>query len=239
MTGLDIIKRALRTLGVIAPGESLPAAEAQQALDLLQAMFDTWRTQRLLCYVVDTEDFALTGSASYTYGPGGDFVAVRPVFLDRLSVVQNAGGANELEVPLRVIRTAQEWQTIHDKTLTSTWPTAVYLQNGMPQKTLTFWPVPSDTALTARIYAWVSITGLADLATVYTFAPGYEEAIVYNLALRLAPEWGAAVPPIVLDLAAQRMGDVKRTNVNQDVLVLDRALRRRAGYDIYADGYQG
>lgn len=243
MTGRSLIRRALRTLGVTDPGENISPVEVQDNMDLLRSMLNTWRTQRLLCYVVRIETFELVANQqTYTLGPGGDFeYAVRPVFIDRIGAVQNVGSVNELELPLYVLRAAQDWQAILNKLTQSAWPIKVYVTMDFPLITLTYWPVPNGgLALSTRIYTYVSIDGLQDASTEYEFAPGYEEALVYNLALRMAPEYGVAATDLVRDLAASRMADVKRTNVAYDRLVLDPALpgRQRRHYNYMTDQYQ-
>jgi hypothetical protein len=240
MTGLTVIRRSLRALAVLAPAEPLQAQEAEDALGVMASMLDTWRTQKLLCYVVTYTDYPLVvGQQVYTLGPGGDFAQSRPVFVDRVSTVRRPGEKQELEQPLIVLRSALEWQAVRPKPIDSAWPTKVYIDTDFPLKHLRFWPVVQAGPLYARIYWWQSISGLADLATEYEFAPGYEEAIVYNLALRLAPEFGVDASPLVRELAAARMGDVKRTNLNADILVLDRALPgRRRFYNYLTDMFQ-
>lgn len=240
MTGLTVIRRALRAIAVHAPAETLQPQDAEDALGVLKSMLDTWRTQKLLCYVVMATDYPLVvGQEVYTLGPGGDFPQPRAVFVDRMSAVQSKGQPHELEQPLIVIRTAQEWQAVRPKPLDSTWPRKVYIDTDFPLKHVSFWPVLQSGSLHVRIYWWQAIAGLVDLATEYEFAPGYEEAIIYNLALRLAPEFGVEASALVRELAAARMADVKRTNLNYDILVLDRALPgRRQFYNYLTDQYQ-
>lgn len=241
MTGLYIIRRALSAVGVRAITESVSAEDAEHARQILKGMLDTWRTQRMLCYFVEAEDYTfVSGQQVYTYGPGGNFNAVRPVFVDRISAVQDVGTPQEWEQGLVVVRSDQEWQAVPNKTETSTWPQKVYVQMDNPLIRLKFWPVVAGgPTLTARIYRWVSIEGLLNLSTDYTFAPGFEEAIIYNLAVRCAPDFGMPVPATVQTLADESMGNVKRTNQSYDVLVLDPTFRRARYWDVYSGTYVG
>lgn len=229
MTGFELARASLLVLGIVSPGEGLSPDQSQQVLANIRRMIDTWRTQRLLCYVEETHDYLLvSGQQTYTFGPGGNFDTIRPVYIDRIGVVQHRGAQNELELPLYVERSGQSWQAVLNKETRSAWPIKVYIETDYPLAKLKYWPVMNgNVTLYTRIYTFVSITGLANLSTNYTFAPGYEEALVYNLAIRLAPEWGVAMPDIVRDLANSRMADVKRTNVPNDVMVLDPALPGR------------
>jgi hypothetical protein len=50
ITALDIIKRALRLIGIVASGESVASDEAQDGLMSLNAMIDSWKAQGIDCY---------------------------------------------------------------------------------------------------------------------------------------------------------------------------------------------
>jgi hypothetical protein len=79
-TALDIIKRAMRLDRVYGIGETPSADEAQACLDALNSMLDLWATQRLYVYVNVTDVISLAAStASFTIGPTGTTVSVRPV----------------------------------------------------------------------------------------------------------------------------------------------------------------
>jgi hypothetical protein len=60
------------------------------------------------------------------------------------------------------------------------------------------------------------------------------EAIRYNLALRLATEWGRPLDQAVIMLAAESMGVVKRANKVVAELRVDNALLPNGGqFNIY------
>ena len=81
-TANDIIQRALRRLGVHAPGESVSGAVAADAFEDLNDMLESWALEGLLVVGSVLENFALTsGTAEYTYGSGGDFDSERPIRL--------------------------------------------------------------------------------------------------------------------------------------------------------------
>ena len=50
----DIIRSAMRKIGVLAAGEPLPANEGDDALEVLTDMIDAWSTETLLIPVVGT-----------------------------------------------------------------------------------------------------------------------------------------------------------------------------------------
>lgn len=71
-TALDIITKSLRAIGAYAPGESIAAADANDALDMLNDMVDTWSNATMMIPYVTEIIFTLTtGKYQYTIGPGG------------------------------------------------------------------------------------------------------------------------------------------------------------------------
>lgn len=235
MTARDMIERALRLIGALAAGEPMTASEAQDGLRALQAMVNEWGAQRLTMYQVQRLVFPLVvNQVSYTIGPGGNFNTVRPEWIENASVVQNNGALNELELRLDPIMNAQAWRTIMNKRLTSTLPTKLFYDPTFPLGTLYFWPILQSGTLHTALYIPLAIAGFTNLTTDFTFPPAYEKALTYNLALELAPEFGAQVPEDVKEQAQRSLGRVKTANANMDVMSLDPALyrtRSKYGWD--------
>jgi len=239
MTGLQTIRRSLRLIGAIAPGESIPDDEAQDALTALQAMFDSFAAQRLTIYQIEEAlHLLVSGTQTYTIGPGGNINRARPMSIYGAAWVQNLGQQSELELPITVFST-QDWQRLPSKETTSTLPLGVYYDRAYPLGNLSLFPIVtgSSSAVYLKLYLPTAITGFANLTTAYAFPPGYDEAIVYNLALRLAPEWGLEVPSGVATMAAEFLGNVKRSNEILEVLFVDGALlfRRDGLYNYRTD----
>ena len=67
--------------------------------------------------------------------------------------------------------------------------------------------------------------------------PGYQEAFLYALALRLCTPFGRPVPPLLPQLMTEAMANMKRPNVDPGLLGVDAALTIGvgSGYNVYAD----
>ena len=63
-----------------------------------------------------------------------------------------------------------------------------------------------------------------DLNTNYVVAPGYEEALVYNLAVRYAPELSRPLDQTVVRMAQDSLARVKVANIPLDEMRIDPAL---------------
>jgi hypothetical protein len=106
----------------------------------------------------------------------------------------------------------------------------LYYEPSYPLGRIFMYPVPSGGQL--HITTWTPLTSFAASDDV-ALPPGYQEAITYQLAARLAPEYGVQVPPAVAMLAKAAKADIKRVNFRQPVM--DTGLMDGRRYDIKAD----
>ena len=107
--------------------------------------------------------------------------------------------------------------------------------------TISVWPIPDNSSCQLVLYTPTALSQFADLTTAYTFPPGYEEAMRYQLALRLAPEFGVSITPEIFKLAADTYANVKRLNLSTttEELSIDAALLAEGGrYDWRTDRYR-
>ena len=244
MTANNLIDRALKTIGVLASGETATASDAADAFTILNSMVDSWGTQRLTIYTTARTAFNLTASTQdYTIGTGGTFNIVRPVWIVAASIIpdRNAASAQKIELPISAALNTTQWQQVAIKGTTSTFPLEFYYDKAWAAglSTISVWPVPSTSDSQLVLYTPTALTKFAGRTTDYTFPPGYEEALRYQLSLRLSPEFGRPVGQEVLALAQETFGNIKRVNGSTETLRLDPALSARGGrYDWRTDQYR-
>jgi hypothetical protein len=116
------------------------------------------------------------------------------------------------------------WNSLGFPLLTSTLPTKATYAPHVPLGTFEVWPIPSVDPGDVVLYVPTPLDAAASLDTDYTLAPGYEEAVRYNLAVRLAPIFGRQLDPLIVQLALNAKGQVKRANEVAHVLGVDDAL---------------
>lgn len=233
---------ALTDLGVLGAGQTLSAAQGQQALTRANRMLKAWSVQPLTIPVVKRHVFNTTvGKGSpdnpYTVGPGGDLDMKRPNLLRGAAELQNAGTTNEVEIP-RTILTVDSYQLIQVKLIQQSLITCFYYRPDFADGfgSLFVWPIPSDTTYKIVLYTDDQLDEFSGLDVDHDLPPAAEEAIQYNLALRLMP--GYAVPPEVKSdvraLALSSLAVFKRSNTKLTDLPTDPALtrNRRYGYNI-------
>jgi hypothetical protein len=236
-TAGDQINRALRLLGILAEGETPSAATSQDALMALNQMIESWNTERLAVFSTQDQVFlwpAGVGNQTRTLGPTGNFVGLRPILIDDATYFRDPG--TNVSFGVKLIN-QQQYNGIAVKTVTSTYPQVMFVNNTFPDVTMTIYPVPT------RQLEWhfVSVEELSNPATLATelyFPPGYLRAFAYNLAMEIAPEFGVEPSPQVQRIAMTAKRNLKRINNPDDVMSMPYAIvSNRQRYNIYAGNY--
>lgn len=239
MTAQDLIRSALILTGALAQGESPAPGDVSDAFDRLNRMVSGWKNQRLTMFVTEITEYSLVGSQSeYTIGPGGNFNQFRPQYISYCGLVlDNTSPAVEIRLP---VITVKDWSFQAVKSLTSTLPTTVYYYTQFPSSgaqagmgKLIFWPVPTQVN-SIRLYCPKPIAEFATLTTEYELPPGYQDALEYNLAVRLI-QAGMGLRAHLSDIAPmakETLGIVKRANVQPVTASIDPALwPKRPGWN--------
>ncbi len=232
MTGRDLLAVSLRQIGVIAPGEPLDASEASDGLAALNRMLGSWSTENLLINAKMREVFELDANdGEYSIGDSADLDTVRPQRIEAAAILDS----NDVEYAMRIL-TRDEWVALTNKTATTTRPSSLYRTGSWPTDTILLYPIPSQV-VDLVLYCWKPITQIDTLDTEIDFPPGYEDALITNLAIRLAPEYRKVVSPVLGALAIETKANIKRMNKNSDLLRVDNALLRGRYFDINTGEY--
>src|SRR5947208_3192286 len=122
MTGLALISSALRLIGVLASEETPTAAEAADALVVLNQMIESWTVERMMIFTLGISEFPLIpGQQTYTLGVGGNFNLARPARIERMGIVSLNNPSQPLELPLEMLDDEQ-WAAIPVKLIQSSLP---------------------------------------------------------------------------------------------------------------------
>lgn len=234
-TASDQINGALRLLGVLAEGESPSPETAQDALMALNQMLDSWSTERLAVYSTQDQVFTWpSGEITRTIGPTGNFVGNRPVLIDDATYFRDP--QTNVSYGVKLIN-QQQYDGIAVKTVTSTYPSVMFVNNTFPDMTMTVYPKPLRD-LEWHIISVEELSQPATLATVLHFPPGYMRAFRYNLAVEMAPEFGVEPSPQVARIAMTSKRNLKRINNPGDVMSLPYAIvATRQRFNIYSGNY--
>ena len=259
-TARDLLNGAHRLLGLVNSGNVLPEAVYQDNLVALNQMIESWNTERLAVFCTQDQTYYWEpGFRTRTLGPTGDFVYIlgtqsetpivtqgddyigvddattqRPILLDDSTFFRDP--TTNVAYGIKFINQLQ-YNNIAVKTVQSTYPQVMFVNNTFPNITLSVYPVPSRMLE----FHFISVQPLANPTTLETnleFPPGYLRAFRYNLALELAPEFGMEPSTQVRRIAMYSKRDLKRINNPRDVMAMPYSIiARRNRYNIYAGNY--
>jgi hypothetical protein len=198
MTFQEIINGALRSLGVIASGESPATEESADALTALNDMIASWSAIGLPIYFVSKDTVALTGAASYT-------LPTRPTRIKSAAVLATNG--TNMSVP---VVAAEDWAGVPDKTRTGIFAEALYCDFAYPTPSVYLTPKP--TTGTLELYCYHPLPSTNALTDTVTLPPGYQRALRFNLAVDLAGEYGRTASPELLSAAGESKAAITGLN---------------------------
>lgn len=201
-TATQLIDDACSEVGAAAQDTALSNYDAQYCLRVLNRMLASWATERLMVYALTTETFptvAATASYSSTLLSGG-----RPVAVDSVTVTQSG-----VTYPVE-LKDAQDYLAIGYKAAPGT-PEVCFAEMTYPNATFYLYPTP-DAIYTVSMSLRRALSSTLLLATDLALPPGYEDAIVLNLATRVAGHFGTDPSPQLVENAKQAKATLKRLN---------------------------
>lgn len=207
-TPSTMIVSALIKIGEKAVGGTLTTAEQTEYLQRLNQMLELWANDGLICFASQTDSKALTtGLGAYTIGTGGDINVTWPTKIQSAYTVDSSNVSRTISIVGN-----DEWEAITLKQLGNIFPTDLWYDNSYPLGTINLWPKPV-AGLTLYITSYQRLQSFALISTTVSLPPGYEKAIIDNLACDLA--LGQVEPsPSLVKSAAQGLAMLKRNNVN-------------------------
>jgi len=234
-TAADQINGALRLIGMLAEGETPSAATAQDSLNALNQMIDSWNIERLSVFSTQDQVFTWTPNQIHrTLGPTGNFVGNRPILLDDATYFKDP--TNGISFGIKIIN-QQQYDGIAVKTVTSTYPQVIWINMDYPNIDMYVYPVPTK-ALEWHFISVTELTQPASLSTTLAFPPGYLRCFKYNLACEIATEFGVEPPPNVARIAMTSKRNLKRINNPDDIMALPYSIvATRQRFNIFAGNY--
>lgn len=238
MTVGDLIRMALKECGALGVGQTASAEDSNDALIKTNWMLGQWNRRRWLVYRTLDASCVATGAVTYSVGPGGDFDTPRPNSLEGgfLRQLVNGGNpTNPVDYPMSLIDAREDYNRIAIKTLTP-FPQYYFYDPTFPKGTLYPWPVPQASIYEMHISLKSELTAFASLVEEIETPPEYLEAMLYNLAVRLAPSYGMEAPPTVKNLATASLATLRGSNMQIKRAQLPPAvLPRGSSYNVFSD----
>lgn len=231
----DLVNLALRKLRVLAPNETPTATEYSDALITLNLMMDAWTADSCFIFARTRTPFQLTSTQFvYTVGPSGNFNMTRPIRLESVGLILDNSIANPLEVPVELLLYSDEYAGIVNKTLVATYPRKCWYNPTYPLGTIYLWPVPSGANIYLVLYTNNLLSQFVTTGDTVALPPGYANALVYNLAIELAEDYGVTPTANIQELASNSKARVKADNAVKTIPLLssDYPTRERGRFNI-------
>lgn len=180
MTARAVVEKAMRLINVLGANENVSADDGEDARTSLNMMLKTWQA--------DGCNLWREQPSTATFDPSEATVTLDPRVIDVVEARRVYGV--DSEIPLGRWERGQ-YITIPNKGQTGV-PVAFYPQRNRDSFTLTLWPVPYVQTVINFTAARVT-ADVADLADDLDAPQEWLECITYNLADRLATEWGSTI----------------------------------------------
>jgi hypothetical protein len=218
-TGRDLIYAALREIGAFGSEETPQAEGTNDALKTLNRMWGGWNADLGNIYSETLDSLTLVPStASYTIGPDfGVFNVTRPVQI----LAAQLRYATNTDLPIEII-SFDKYQEVSNKTSSADVVQYLAYNATYPNGVIYVWPVPT-VAYVIRLTSKKILSDF-DLDTTLSLPPGYEDAIVLNLAVRLSQGWGRPVSQMLYSSALEAKSIITRANTVIEEMETDPAL---------------
>ena len=241
--GQGLLYPALRKAGItLGPQRTPSPAQYQDAIDELNRLVGSLNCDRLFIYSKTSGAFPLTGSKTYTIGASADpnivpdFAAPRPQAIEDANIIMTNGPM--LRYPL-AIATDLQWSKIRLQDIPNTIPEVLYNDRGYPLSTLYLWGQPMS-GCSLELFFWQLVPTFLTPDDQVLLPPGYEDALVLNLAIRLAPHFQRVIPPEVRADAREALMRIESINAPRPIADTS-ALGCGGGrnnYNIYSDQFR-
>jgi len=220
-TVADLIDEAFIDLAVIQPGETISADMLANTFRMINQLISSWSGERLVNPNQTHGNFTpVAGTSSYTFGAGGTFnTAAVPVQVTGWS--QSSGNFSNGGK----IISYDEFRT---KTLNATARRSVLAElvtcdQNYPLMAIEMFPPPDTAPGTLRLDYYMVMTAFAATSTTVNLPPAYEQALHFNLAVAMAPQYarsGGVTPELAANAQNSKAVIVQK---NADILGIGQA----------------
>lgn len=232
----DLINLALTDSGVLGVGQTANAQDITDCLRRLNMMIAQWSQRRWLVYhLVDTAK-VMTGAQSYTVGTGGDFNITRPAQIEAAYLRQIAPSTpTPVDFWLDPIMSREDYSRLALKGLQASPSTWYFYDSDFPNGKIYPWPIPSSS-FELHIITKAVLQQFATVGDAVALPPEYEEAIFYNLMVRLRAAYRLPADNVQIGLAKAALNTIRRANFQIARLTMPTTLQKGGpSYNILSD----
>lgn len=187
LTRDEILTAAIRKLGVVAEGQSPSAQNLADGQIALNSAIAELRSIGMPLWSRYEYTFTPT-TATYTIGTGYTLSTPAPIKLLQSVLTSSSGTKIDMEVQAR-----DDFVLLPSNSSGS--PLKVNYRPGINSGTLSFWPTPASTNTdTVTLIYQRPFEYFSSSSQTLDFPEEWYNAVIYKVAVLLAPEWGIPLP---------------------------------------------
>lgn len=225
----------MRDSGVLGVGQTALAEDFTDALRRLNMMISQWNRRRWLVYHLVETTAQCDGSLFYTIGPTLDFNVARPDRIEYAFIRQTvASNPTPIDWPLQILNSYENYAAIAIKTLAASPSEYLFYDSGFPTGKVYPWPLP-NSQYEIHILTKSVLQSFATGADTVVLPPEYEEAILYNLIIRLRAAYRLPPDATYVGLAKAGLNTLRRANAQVSTLGMPMGLRTGPAYNVFSD----
>jgi hypothetical protein len=199
LTRAQVISGALRKLGVLASGASPSTAQTNDATEALNALVKAFHADGMPLWAITNHTFTVTsGTSSYAIGTGLTLNVTPPLKVLQARYKLSGGDFTPMNV-----YNQYDFNNLPDVNSEGV-PINLYYKygvtNGVDTGTIKLWPIPNDSTTQIDIVYQRPFMDMDATDNQFDFPSYWMQALIYNLAWALAPEYGT--PPTDRDKIA-------------------------------------
>lgn len=215
LTRDQLISAALRKLGVLAKGQTADAEDLTNGAQALNAVVAKLQTLGMPLWARKEYTFTpVAGTATYEIGVGKTLATPFPLKMQQALLVDTVSGANiEME-----IHSIYEYNTIYSTGSTGS-PIQMFYQPLVNYGVITVWPTPDAAGITNKQIKIVYQRPFEDFVSgtdTPDFPQEWHQAVIYQLAVALAPEYGVPLSDRQLLMQEMQIYTAEATSFGTD-----------------------
>lgn len=226
-TARDLVILSLKEAGVLGVGQTPLAEDINDGFTLLKRMLSQWQKKRWLIPMLIDVKADGNNLVSNPIGDGQYWDTPRPDKLQSAYFVQKNNDQNTVSYPLELIWSYEDYSQIALKHLNS-FPYGVFYDGAFPNGNIFVYPIPSDQ-YEIHLIVKGQLGFPNGLDQVLMLPPEYEEAIHYNLCIRLCSMYQYPVNQVQAGLAKLALNTIKVANAQIPTLSMPAGLGGRYG----------
>jgi hypothetical protein len=185
----QLIAAALRKLGVLSGGSSPETYQINDGTQALNALVKSLQTDGMPLWAIKTYTFTtVAGDADYPIGPGQTYDTAKPL---RIFQAWRNQSTNYSNVPMNIY-TNYNYDLL-PLAISSGTPVNLYYQPMRDYGMINLWPKPNDSVTSISIRYQAPFEDMTSATDDLDFPSEWAEAVIYLLAVRLAPEYGVPI----------------------------------------------